>query len=130
MFGLTFRALPVLHGGEYVCFGFDITGPGGGRVVYLSDVKHVPEDVMASILAEPRPDLLVLDALSDIPHFSHLSLGEAEDLSAKVGAKRTRLVGMSCALGPHSTVNEGLFARLGTGADVQLAYDGLLLSIP
>ena len=44
------NAKQVLHGGEYVCFGFDITGPGGGRIVYLSDVKHVPDAVMQSIL--------------------------------------------------------------------------------
>jgi hypothetical protein len=35
-------------------------------------VKELPPAARAALLAPPRPDLLVLDALSNKPHFSHL----------------------------------------------------------
>ena len=43
------------------------------------------------------------------------SLAEAEALARAVGARRTRLVGMSCDLGPHEIVNSELLARHGRG---------------
>lgn len=41
-------ALPVYHGGDYVCFGFSFGR--GTKVVYLSDLDRIPDTVMTYLL--------------------------------------------------------------------------------
>ena len=51
--GLSITPLPVFHGGDYICMGFEFSPaspPGAStphdRFVYLSDVSKIPEEIM------------------------------------------------------------------------------------
>jgi hypothetical protein len=84
--GLSITPLPVFHGGEYICMGFEFSPASypdsrlpQDRFVYLSDVSKIPEEIMRWITRggeESRPRVLVVDALKRTPHFSHFGLDE------------------------------------------------------
>jgi phosphoribosyl 1,2-cyclic phosphate phosphodiesterase len=67
-------------------------------------------------------DILVLDALRERPHPTHFSLGEALDVSRRIGAARTYFTHMCHDL-PHAAT----CARLPAG--MELAYDGLVVRL-
>mmetsp|Transcript_6145 Transcript_6145/g.15104 ORF Transcript_6145/g.15104 Transcript_6145/m.15104 type:complete len:274 (-) Transcript_6145:439-1260(-) len=56
------RALPVFHGGSYICMGFDFFASTTHRTVYLSDISGVPEDTM-KVLCSSHIETLIVDAL-------------------------------------------------------------------
>lgn len=64
--------------------------------------------------------VLVLNALFERPHPSHLSIPEAIDVARAVGAERTLLTHLT-----HRTGHAALEARLPQG--VAPAYDGLIM---
>ena len=68
--GLSVLPLPVLHGRDYVCFGFGF-GPPGSRVAWISDYTALlphTEAVLDAWAAEPDGiALLVLDAIKTAP---------------------------------------------------------------
>ena len=66
--------------------------------------------------------MLVLDCLRHTRHPTHLSLAEALEVAARVGAKRTLLTHLS-----HELPHEATSAALPPG--VELAYDGLELPL-
>lgn len=112
---LNVAGIPVLplecdHGGVQV-YGYRIGGLG-----YLTDVKAVPPP-MVERLRGVR--LLVLSALFDHPHPSHLSIPEAVDVARAVGAPRTLLTHLT-----HRFAHADLAARLPVG--IEPAYDGLV----
>jgi len=140
--GLPVRFFPVLHGGTYISLGFAFgrkagtcAGEEGHPFIYISDVKHVPDDVMdwLSGVARIGIDLLVVDTLMRDLMFAHFNLDEALALIRKLRPKRALLVGMnSCSIGDHDEVNHELQALREPcdgleGIDVQLAYDGQYL---
>src|SRR4051812_5419907 len=107
------QAVPLWHGKRPVLgFRFD-------RFAYLTDCSRLDE--AAWPLLEGL-DVLVLDALRERPHPTHLSLSEAVETAARIGAKRTYFTHMTHDL-PHQATN----ARLPAG--MQLAHDGLVLSL-
>ena len=112
---VTVAGMPVLplecdHGGLRV-FGYRLGGLG-----YLTDVKTVPEDVVSRLRGVR---LLVLNALFDQPHPSHLSITEAIEVARAVGAPRTLLTHLT-----HRFTHVELAARLPEG--IEPAYDGLV----
>eukprot|EP00667_Euglena_gracilis_P012980 EG_transcript_13351 len=130
--GLEVTALPVFHGGDYVCLGFAFGA--ATRVLYLSDVSKVP-DATQSYLATQRFDLLVLDCLHSAgrTHFSHFCLDDAWAFTVQLRPRRAYYVGMFCDQ-EHDATNALLAERLKALADpriesVQLAYDGLSLEV-
>jgi phosphoribosyl 1,2-cyclic phosphate phosphodiesterase len=108
---LDVRPIPVWHGDRAI-FGFRFD-----RVAYVTDCSALADEAWA--LLEDL-DVLVLDALREQPHPTHLSLGEAVDVARRVGARRTFFTHMC-----HHLQHEATNARLPAG--MALAYDGLVL---
>jgi phosphoribosyl 1,2-cyclic phosphate phosphodiesterase len=106
-------AVPVPHGPVTV-FAYRI-----GALAYVTDAKRVPPDAVA-VLRGAR--VLVVNALFQHPHPSHLSVGEALQVAKEVGAERTYLTHLT-----HESSHAALAARLPAG--VEPAYDGLQITI-
>jgi phosphoribosyl 1,2-cyclic phosphate phosphodiesterase len=98
------------HGGTRV-FGYRV-----GTVAYLTDVKRVPPGTMELLRGVA---LLVINALFDRPHPTHLSIDEAVELARAVGAERTFLTHLT-----HRFAHAALESRLPEG--VSPAHDGLV----
>jgi phosphoribosyl 1,2-cyclic phosphate phosphodiesterase len=106
-------AVPVPHGPVTV-FAYRI-----GPLAYVTDAKSLPDDAVA-LLRGAR--VLVLNALFRRPHPSHLSLPEALDAAAAVGAERTYLTHLT-----HDNFHADLEAELPSG--IAPAYDGLTITV-
>lgn len=116
--GLTIQPLPVLHG-TVETIGFRFETSEGFRFAYLPDVKAIPERTMAMM---ENLDLLIIDALRETPHSTHLTLGEALDIAEALSPRKTLLTHLS-----HELDHSSLSARL--PANVQPAHDGLRVSL-
>ena len=87
---------------------------------YLTDIKTISDDEIKKL---KKLDVLVLNALREEPHHSHLNLEEAISLSAKINASKTYFTHISHHLGFHADVEKKL------PKNVHLAYDNLSISI-
>jgi phosphoribosyl 1,2-cyclic phosphate phosphodiesterase len=110
--GLPVVPLPVPHG-DLTVFGYRI-GPFG----YITDAKSVPAEVVERLRGVR---VLVLNALFERPHPTHLSIGEAVAVAQAVAAERTLLTHLT-----HRHAHAALAARLPAG--VEPAHDGLVLT--
>jgi phosphoribosyl 1,2-cyclic phosphate phosphodiesterase len=110
--GLPVTPIPLAHGPSQV-YGYRI-----GPVGYLTDVKTVPERAIA-LLRGVR--VLVLNALFERPHPTHLSIPEAIEVARAVGAPRTLFTHLT-----HNSSHADLATRLPAG--VEPAYDGLTVT--
>ena len=90
------------------------------RFTYLTDVKTLSVSEIEKIKGT---DILVLNALREEAHESHLTLSEALKLIALIKPKTAYLTHISHLLGFHDQVE----ARLPEG--VHLAYDGLKIQL-
>jgi phosphoribosyl 1,2-cyclic phosphate phosphodiesterase len=106
--------VPLLHGTRPI-LGFRI-----GAFAYLTDCSRIPE---SSFPLLEGVTTLVLDALRERAHTTHFSVPEALAAAARIGAARTYFTHISHEL-PHAAT----CARLPAG--VELAYDGLVLTVP
>ncbi len=104
-------ALP--HGRIRV-FGYRI-----GPLAYVTDAKALPDEALATLRGA---EVLVLNALFLTAHPTHLSVGEAVDTAARVGAPRTYMTHLT-----HETTHAPLSAALPAG--IAPAYDGLTVEI-
>ncbi len=111
--GIPVTPIPLIHG-DCRTFGYRI-----GSFAYCTDVKSIPETSF-SLLHDL--DVLVLDALREKPHPTHLSLQEAIDLAARIGAKKTYLTHM------NHIIDYEQHSRL-LPKNVEFAYDGLILNL-
>lgn len=100
--------------GRLRVFGYRI-----GPLAYVTDAKELPDDVVASLRGA---EVLVLNALFRTAHPTHLSIGEAVDVAARVGASRSYLTHLT-----HETSHAALSALLPAG--IEPAYDGLTVEI-
>lgn len=105
--------LPVWHGRT------PVNGYRFGSLAYITDAKEVPAETRA-LLGDL--DLLVLNALRDRPHPTHLSIGEAVEIICEVRPRRAFLVHLS-----HELSHEEASAQLPSG--IEIAYDGLTVEI-
>jgi phosphoribosyl 1,2-cyclic phosphate phosphodiesterase len=110
--------LPVLHG-TVETNGYCFETDEGFRAAYLPDVKVIPQETMQLI---QDLDLLIIDALSDKPHYTHLCVSEALAISQEISAKRTLLTHIC-----HDLGHAELTARL--PVEVGVAYDGMSVSL-
>jgi phosphoribosyl 1,2-cyclic phosphate phosphodiesterase len=117
LLGVKIIPIPLEHG-EMQVLGFRF-----GRGAYLTDYNAVPESSLALLQGL---DELIVDALRDIPHPMHQTVGQALALVAKLKPKRAWFTHIAHDLG-HAETNERL-RRLGH-PHIQLAYDGLQLEI-
>ncbi len=111
--GMAVLPLALPHGDRTV-FGYRM-----GALAYLTDAKAIPEMVRARLTGL---DVLVLNALLPRPHPLHLSIPEAVDAAARIGARRTFLTHLT-----HDTPHAELAARLPAG--IAPAYDGLVIDV-
>lgn len=109
--GMQVLPLPLLHG-ELPVYGYRI-----GPVGYVTDAKSVSAPVVEQLRGVR---ILVLNALFERPHPTHLSIPEAIEVARQVGAERTFLTHLT-----HRSSHEALLARLPEG--IEPAYDGLCM---
>jgi phosphoribosyl 1,2-cyclic phosphate phosphodiesterase len=109
----TFVPVPLLHGSRTI-LGYRI-----GSFAYLTDCSGIPESSW-SLLSGVRT--VILDALRERPHPTHLSLEQALAVVERLKPERALFTHMCHDL-PHAAT----CARL--PPSVQLAYDGLTFEI-
>ena len=115
LMGAQIVPVPLLHG------DLEVLGFRFGRAAYLTDFSSLPDSSAA--LLEGLDDLIV-DALRDIPHPMHQTVGQALALIEKLKPRRAWFTHIAHDLA-HAETNDRL-RKLGL-RHVQLAYDGLQL---
>ena len=92
---------PILaHHGFIPVHGFRI-----GDVAYMTDVKTMEADQKSQL---KNLDILVINALRDEPHKTHLNLSEALELVKELQPKRTYLTHISHHMGFHKVLRKNL----------------------
>lgn len=91
----------------------------GKRFAYFTDCKEVPEPAQK---AASSADLLVLDALREKPHPTHLTIAEATALAQKIGAPQTYFIHINFDV-DHDSVESSL------PEGINLSHDGLRVSL-
>ncbi|MEM9884890.1 MAG: MBL fold metallo-hydrolase [Bacteroidota bacterium] len=87
---------------------------------YLTDFKSIEE---AELLKTKGTKLLVISAVTQAAHRSHLNLAEALDWASKIQAVQTYFIHMDHRMGLHRSVQAMLPDR------VDLSYDGLEVAL-
>lgn len=90
-----------------------------GDFTYITDMKTISEEEMQKVKGTK---ILVLNALQQAPHISHLTLEEALAFSKALEPEVTYFTHISHRLGVHQVVSQDL------PDNVFLAYDGLRIS--
>jgi len=117
LMGAQIVPVPLLHG------DLEVLGFRFGRAAYLTDFSSLPDSSAA--LLEGLDDLIV-DALRDIPHPMHQTVGQALALIEKLKPRRAWFTHIAHDLA-HAETNDRL-RKLGL-RHVQLAYDGLQFEV-
>jgi phosphoribosyl 1,2-cyclic phosphate phosphodiesterase len=112
--GVPFIPIEVMH------FQLPVLGFRIADFTYITDAKTVSEVEKAKIKGTK---VLVINALQQEKHISHFTLEEAVAFAQEIGAEKTYFTHISHRLGTHQKISELL------PAGVELAYDGLCLSI-
>jgi len=114
----TILPLPVIHG-TVETTGFRLDTANGFKFAYLPDVKSIPVETMKKL---QELDLLIIDALRDNSHSTHLSVSEAIAISNELSPRKTILTHLSHELN-HGTLAERL------PPNISPAYDGLKIPL-
>jgi phosphoribosyl 1,2-cyclic phosphate phosphodiesterase len=109
--GLPVLPLPVPHG-DMEIYAYRV-----GEAGYVTDAKEVPPAVVDRLRGVR---VLVINALFEKPHPTHLSIPEAIGVARAVGAERTLLTHLT-----HRQTHAALAARLPSG--IEPAHDGLVV---
>lgn len=110
--------LQVWHGRAHVN-GYLFCRGGEKLAAYLSDCKAIPDEVVEKIQGVR---VLILDALRHTAHPTHMSVGEALEISRRVGPDQTWFTHIC-----HELAHEETQAAL--PPNVFMAFDGLKLTI-
>jgi riboflavin kinase/FMN adenylyltransferase len=117
LLGIPFVPVPLLHG------DMEVLGFRFGRAAYLTDFSVLPDSSMALLQGL---DVLILDALRDIPHPMHQTVEQALALIERLKPGRAWFTHIAHDL-PHAQTNARL-VKMGY-PQVQLAYDGLQFDV-
>jgi phosphoribosyl 1,2-cyclic phosphate phosphodiesterase len=109
--------LPVPHGDSMVN-GYLFSRTGQNLVAYLSDCSGVP-DAIVDLITSVK--VLIIDALRDKPHPTHLSVGQALEVARRAKPETTYFTHIGHEL-PQS-------AESRLPKSVRIAYDGLKLRL-
>ena len=109
--------VPVPHG-DSIVNAYLFSRDGKKLVAYLSDCSGVPNAIVDLIA---RVKILIIDALRDKPHPTHLSVGQALEVAARVQPGATYFTHIAHELAQAAE------SRLPAGAHI--AYDGLKLAM-
>ena len=110
--GIEIAPIPVWHGKMRV-FGYRI-----GDIAYVTDAKEIPD---ASLELMRGVDILVVNALRERPHPTHLSIPDAIAVVQNVKPRAAYLIHLS-----HEKSHRDISAMLPEG--MFAAYDGLVTS--
>ena len=113
----TITPLPVPHG-DFLVNGYLFSRSGERLVAYMSDCSGVPNTIV-DLIAEVK--VLIIDALRDKPHPTHLSVAQAIEVAARIRPKETYFTHIAHEL-PQS-------AESRLPARTHIAYDGLKLNL-
>lgn len=114
---LTITPIPVFHG-SVETHGYRFDTASGQSTAYIPDVKEIPQ---SSLQLLQNLDTLIIDALREKPHPTHLTIQEACDISTQLGSPNTFLTHIS-----HETNCREV--ALSLPSHIQFAFDGLQLS--
>lgn len=106
--------------GRFETAGYVFSQLGRPLLAYFTDCNCVPP---AALDAARGVEVLVIDALRHRPHPTHMSVQQALDAAAAMGAKRTFFTHICHDLG-HAATEADL------PDDVRLAFDGLRVHAP
>ena len=112
--GETIVPIPLRHG-PFPCTGFRI-----GDFAYLTDLSEIPQESMPLL---EGVEFLVISALREESHPTHLSFDQAVDHAGRIGSRRTWFTHFA-----HGTRHEILEGRFPSG--MEPAWDGLRLELP
>lgn len=112
--GIDITPVRLEHGPRFQVLGFRI-----GDLAYCTDASAVPEASMEKLRGL---DVLVLAALRERPHPTHLSLAQAITIAEELKPRRTIFTHVS-----HNLDYEQTNARLPQG--MELAYDGMSIRL-
>ena len=113
----TITPLPVPHG-ESLVNGYLFSRNGEKLVAYLSDCSGVP-DAIVDLIANVK--VLIIDALRDKPHPTHLSVAQALEVAERVQPAQTYFTHIAHELPQASGVP--------ASGGAHIAYDGLKLTL-
>lgn len=116
--GLEWEPLPLPHG-HTTSSGYLIRRSGEPLFAYLTDCKSVPDSVVERVAGVRH---VVLDALRERPHPTHMSVGEALEAVVRIRPGHAWLTHLC-----HEHSHREVEARLPEG--VRVAFDGLKLEI-
>ena len=105
--------------GATTTLGFRFDDERGPRFAYLTDCKEVSPAICRDIRGIP---LLILDALRDKPHPTHLSLSEALVVAKEIRPGQTLFTHIAHEM-EHRRTNAGL------PSGMALAYDGQVIEV-
>jgi len=112
LFGREIVPIPVLHGRTHVL------GYRFGNLAYVTDSKVISAESRELIKGL---DILVLNALRERPHPTHLSIGEALEIIEEVAPREAYLIHLS-----HEISHQQATAML--PPNVHIAHDGLTVT--
>jgi phosphoribosyl 1,2-cyclic phosphate phosphodiesterase len=110
---LEFIPIPLIHGCREV-YGYRI-----GSFAYLTDCKEIPEESYKQLEGVRT---LVIDALRQSPHPTHMCIDEAIVAAQRIGSTSTFFTHMTHRV-EHGTLDRSL------PAGIHPAYDGLTLQV-
>jgi phosphoribosyl 1,2-cyclic phosphate phosphodiesterase len=114
--GTRITPLPVPHGRAEVN-GYMLSRSGRNLIAYLSDCSAVPDEIAQNIFGV---ECLIIDALREKPHPTHLSVAQALEVAARVQPKETYFTHIAHELPQSFEKNLPPHTHMG--------YDGLKLS--
>ena len=115
--GESVEVLPfrVLHG-DLPILGYRI-----GGLVYITDMKSIPEDVLPLVR---DAEVLIVNALRHLEHNSHQTVEDAISFAKSINASETYFIHMSHQVEPHEKEEAVLPPHF------HFAYDGMVINVP
>ena len=105
---------------EVMHYQLPVLGFRIGDFTYITDAKTIEPAELKKVKGSK---VVVLNALQKSSHISHLTLEEAVELAAQIGAEKTYLTHISHKLGKQHHIEKEL------PESVELAYDGLVVEV-
>lgn len=112
--GIKVTPINVMHGNLPI-FGYRI-----GNFAYITDCKTLPEEEKEKLAGL---DTLIINALREKPHFSHLSISEAVALVEELKPRRAFLTHFCHKAGTHKELSDSL------PHNIRPAFDGMTITI-
>ena len=111
--GINVTPIPVMH------YKLPILGFHIGPLAYITDCKYIAPEQIERLHGVP---LLIINALRQDTHLSHMSLAESLAVIEQIDPEQAYIIHMSHGIGLHAEVEKSL------PTNVHLAYDGMIVS--